>query len=254
MNKILTLASVIIMTLSGAALNNQTVISETTGSLYDTAVENIIQLKGSETESSPYITDISINIYANGALLHEIIPPVNQGYSPKINLFYFSGNYPQIFYSADSGGSGGYGYYYVYSVSERSYGKIFDAEEYSSEESYSGNFIDGCRMVIKNQNSPDSLTVDVSYMDESFKNSIFNDDCTVKENTTVNINSVSTVFPYYNSSAGRYQLQTYRSVSAIAEVNRLGYIVQYLSLEKGRFVTYMTDFAITIPQQMPYLT
>ena len=72
---------------------------------------------------------------------------------------------------------------------------------------------------------------------------IFFSDCRPK-GEKVNINPVSVVFPYYNSSVGLYQLMTFRSVTAVAEVNRLGYIVQNLEFSEGAFRPYFTEFSI----------
>ena len=62
----------------------------------------------------------------------------------------------------------------------------------------------------------------------------------------VNVNAVSAVFPYYNGATGLFGLITYRSVTAVAEVNNLGYITQNLAWDGKTFSPVFTNFAISI--------
>lgn len=150
---------------------------------------------------------------------------------------------PFLFYSAQSGGSGGYGFYNVYRLTGEKCRQVYDQAQDSAKNRFAGEFIDGCKMVLQNLNEKNSLTVDVGYMASEFLKLIFPADCRPAKQE-ININDISIVFPYFNSAMGVYQLSTYRSVTAVAEVNRLGYISQNLELAEGGFTPYFTNFLI----------
>lgn len=121
---------------------------------------------------------------------------------------------------------------------------MYDDETDSRENRFSGGFIDGCKMTLRNENQKSSLIVDVSYMAADFLNQIFTADCKPK-GEEVNVNDISVVFPYFNAAVGYYQLMTHRSVNAVAEVNRLGYITENLDFSENAFKPYFVNFSIS---------
>ena len=186
----------------------RTVISEKTAVIDGKPVE--VRLSG---VGKTYITEIRLDVLQGGKPVCSIVPPNDFGFDPFIGFYEFSKGEPFLFYSAQSGGSGGYGFYNVYRL----------------------------KMVLQNLNEKNSLTVDVGYMAPEFLKLIFPADCRPAKQE-ININDISIVFPYFNSAMGVYQLSTYRSVTAVAEVNRLGYISQNLELAEGGFTPYFTNF------------
>lgn len=174
----------------------------------------------------------------------SLTPTRDYGFDPSVNLYDFVAGEPFIFYSAQSGGSGGYGFYYVYRLKGGTCALVYDDETDSRENRFSGGFIDGCKMSLRNENQKSSLIVDVSYMAADFLNQIFTADCKPK-GEEVNINDISVVFPYFNAAVGYYQLMTNRSVTAVAEVNRLGYITENLDFSENAFKPYFVNFSIS---------
>ena len=60
------------------------------------------------------------------------------------------------------------------------------------------------------------------------------------------VNDISFVSPSLNSASEFFRLITYRSVVAVAEVNRLGYIVQTLEYQNEEFLPVFTEFALKL--------
>ena len=75
---------------------------------------------------------------------------------------------------------------------------------------------------------------------------IFTPDGEVREGQKPNINAVSFVAPTLNPASGIFRLMTYRSVVAVAEVNRLGYIVATLDFDGEKFTASLSEFSIGI--------
>ena len=191
----------------------------------------------------PFMKELRIEVSKGNKRVCVITPPKDYGFSPAIQIYNFSENEPFLFYSAQSGGSGGYGFYNVYRLKDDKCTLVYDEAYDSRANVFSARFAEGCKMCVRNEATKDELMVDVSYMPPEFREKIFFSDCRPK-GEKVNINPVSVVFSYYNSSVGLYQLMTFRSVTAVAEVNRLGYIVQNLEFSEGAFRPYFTEFSI----------
>ena len=85
-----------------------------------------------------YFTDIKI-IIDDG---REIIPETDEGYGAGVAAFDFKGEgYCQLFYYASSGGSGGFGYFYVFDCSEKDTATVFDYKKFINEYSAKCNCI-----------------------------------------------------------------------------------------------------------------
>lgn len=192
-----------------------------------------------------YKENVVIYVCRGKNILYEIT--VADGYSPDIKFFLF--NQPQkenpldkfLFYSSQTGGSGGYGNYAVYRLNEKNYDVLYDVS--ADKGDFSGEFISGGKMIIKTEES--SLAVDVSYMDKTFYDKIFGENGE-PNGVTPDINAVSAVLPYYNGATRTYGLVTYRAVAAVAEVNRLGYITQTLNFDGEKFTPTFTRFSIEL--------
>lgn len=191
----------------------------------------------------PFMKELRIEVSKGNKRVCVITPPKDYGFSPAIQIYNFSENEPFLFYSAQSGGSGGYGFYNVYRLKDDKCTLVYDEACDSRANVFSARFAEGYKMCVRNESTNGELMVDVSYMPPEFREKIFFSDCRPK-GEKVNINPVSVVFSYYNSSVGLYQLMTFRSVTAVAEVNRLGYIVQNLEFSEGAFRPYFTEFSI----------
>ncbi len=189
-----------------------------------------------------YKADVIIHVVKDGKILYGI--KAEDGYSPTINFFDFGGEEKFLFYSSETGGSGGYGNYSVYRLRENGSDEIYNVTS-SDTAAFTGEFASGGKMILKNVAENGSLSVDVTYMQKDFYDKVFDKDGN-PTGEPVNVNAVSAVFPYYNGATGQFGLMTYRSVTAVAEVNRLGYITQNLVYDGGSFKTLFTDFSISL--------
>ena len=190
-------------------------------------------------EGETFVQNVRIYVCSDARILYEL--KAEDGYSPDIGFFEFEKGKRFLFYSSQTGGSGGYGNYAVYKLVKSGETLLYSSA--TDEASFDGEFTDGGKMVLKNNASGNALTVDVGYMSRDFYSKIFSE----KGKPTgeaVNVNPVSTVFPFYNGASETFSLITYRSVTAVAEVNRLGYIEQTLNYDGATFSPSFTQFSI----------
>lgn len=210
--------------------------------LYDKDILNTISIWGSPMGEVPYIQNIEIKVFENNNLLYSFCPKTDFGYSTKLTALDFKGNgLNQIFYSADSGGSGGYGFFYVFDLSKNMSSTLFDYETFSNENKFEGKFLDEYRATISGNNK--TYILDVSQMDEFFKNTIYSPTGKVLK-SEIDIGDVNTVFPYFNSTLNIWLLQVYQKTTAVAQVNVLGYAVTNLLFDDGMFNNFWSTFSI----------
>lgn len=182
-------------------------------------------------EGDLFLEDIQI-IVKSGSDELIIEPQANIGYNPSIFVANFLNNgLEQVLYSVDSGGSGGYSYYELYSFKSGEGELIFNSSEFNPhiEASYYGD---------------DQIKIDYQgkalYLDAS-KSSCNVEDCSLY------ISEVNSVFPYYNFERDRYYLQVLQRVYGGFSANNLGYISSLVEVNEDGYniidVGILSNFA-----------
>lgn len=190
-----------------------------------------------------YKTDVTLQVSFKNHDPYKI--NLEDGYFPYITVFDFGAEDKFLFYSSQTGGSGGYGNYSVYQLKTDSYKLLYNDKINSNDTTFTAIFIPNGFMQVHNISDSTSLDIYVGYMDKTFYDMIFAADGSTKEEQPY-INDISFVSPALNSATGIWRLVTYRSVVAIAEINRLGYIVQTLEFDGKKFTAVFTEFSISL--------
>lgn len=190
-----------------------------------------------------YVTDVRASVAFDGFAPYEI--ELVDGYSPLIATFDFGASDKLLFFASQTGGSGGYGNYRVYALKTNSYKLLYDNAADSVLNTFGAEFVPDGFMRLRNDSTQNELTVDVRYMDPAFYGKIFAPDGSLTGEQPY-VNDISFVSPALNSASGLWRLVTYRSVVAVAEVNRLGYIVQTLDFDGENFVPTFTEFSVNL--------
>ena len=168
-----------------------------------------------------YFTDIKILIDDG----KEIIPEPDEGYGAGVAAFDFKGEgYCQLFYYASSGGSGGFGYFYVFDCSGEKTKTVFDYKNFKNE--YKAKCDGESVFVYRGK----ELFVTYDLLKKSAKDRInmSNTDC---EAYVTGLNSVEPVFVY---TQNYYRLNVWQNVIAGAQVNVVGRIITTLVYDKEK--------------------
>lgn len=161
---------------------------------------------------SPYYTDITLTL-DDGRSFH---PPVAEGYAPTIAAFPFTASDRfQIFYAAATGGSGGFGYYFVFDVAESAVRTLFDATTLPNP--YTAQF-SADRSVVVDRDGTAFLT--------------FAPLPTASEGSdgAPDVSAVNFVAPSYLYPERRFRLCVYRKVTGVAQVDVYGYLIDTVDL------------------------
>ena len=171
-----------------------------------------------------YFTDIKILIDDG----KEIIPETDEGYGAGVSAFDFKGSgYSQLFYYASSGGSGGFGYFYVFDCSGEKTKTVFDYKNFKNE--YKAKCDGESVFVYRGK----ELFVTYDLLKKSVKDGInmSNTDC---EAYVTGLNFVEPVFVY---TQNYYRLNVWQNVIVGAQVNVVGRIITTMVYdgENGEF-------------------
>lgn len=196
-----------------------------------------VVLKGRKKDDSPYSSNIFIELYdKDGKLINTIKPSTNEGYGADILLADFIGNgLNQIYLAMSSGGSGGFGYYYIYDAFNNEIRTIFDYEQFSKENVFSGRYLDNYQAEVVSANGTSRYVIDLSGRPQDYKDMIWNSEGKLLSPKPIDISGTNTVFPYYNSYTGTYQLLVYQRITGLYNADVLGYVITQLAYQHGNF-------------------
>lgn len=149
----------------------------------------------------------------------EVEPISNIGYSPTLFVANFLGNgLEQVLYSIESGGSGGYSFYEIYSFKDSEAKLVFNSADFKP--TIEASYLSDNKIQIDYQGK-------ALYMDASSSG--------CKEDCTLYVTDVNTIFPYYNIALDRYYLQILQRVYGGYEANSFGYISSLVEINEDGY-------------------
>lgn len=166
-----------------------------------------------------------------------IVPETNYGYSPEIALVNFTENDGnEIFYTANSGGSGAFAFSYVFAIKEGVAETIFDYSTFPND--YSAEFKDFYKVAVKNNASGAVYSIDISGRGEEYLGGIYNENGTLKAPLTAEVSEVNTVLPFFRGENGTYGLLILRRITGLYSADSFGYVQNFYEYQGGGFNGY----------------
>lgn len=215
---------------SAIDISKEEIICQINAVLDDSGEEQTVTVSGVRfAPDSSYFTDIKIRV-SDG---REIVPETNEGYGAGVAAFDFKGEgYCQLFYYASSGGSGGFGYFYVFDCSEKDTATVFDYEKFINE--YSAKCNDGFVDVYSGNDL--FVTYDIR------QSGINCDDYVYYGDTSAYVTDLNFLEPVFVYSQNHYRLNAWQNVIVGAEVNVVGRIITTMVYDK-EFDRFKPGFA-----------
>ncbi len=187
-------------------------------------------------ENSAYYTHLTI--VADTSPKTIISPPVNYGYGADIACFDFLGNErEQIFYAASSGGSGGYGYYYVFDICRNEVSTLFDYADFVNEYTakYADNYV---ARIYKSGKEVVDFKITVNQTSQKF----WDADGRYTGDDYPTVSDLNYVEPTYNYLQKRYRLNLWQKVTLFCQADVAGYLITVKDLSDD------LSFSLAIPQ------
>ncbi|MCM1043038.1 MAG: hypothetical protein NC350_02375 [Corallococcus sp.] len=240
--KVVTAAALSLPCMLAGIFAPTTVVEEKFGNVVYADTASKVQLTARFENKGLFAQDVTIVI--NDGADVKIKPVTNYGYRPSMQILDFGGEVPFIFYGADSGGSGGYGYFYVYDVQGGNARTLFDYETFGKDNVYTAKYIDGYKVEVSGNGNV--FLLDISGKGGEYLDKLYDSNGKLLHKVSAEVGGVNTVFPYYNTSLQKYMLQVWQRVTGLYQADALGYIVTQTEYDGNNFAEqYVTLSAVS---------
>lgn len=200
-----------------------------------------ILVVGDKVKNGEYVENIRIivrDLHAReGSETVTIVPETNYGYSPQVALVNFTEKGgDEIFYTANSGGSGAFTFSYVYSLQSGSAETIFDYKTLPND--YTAEYENYYTVAVKNAASGAVYNIDISGRGEEYLGGIYNENGTLKTQTFAEVSEVNTVLPFFRGENGAYGLLILRRITGLYSADSFGYVQSFYGYGESGFRGY----------------
>lgn len=201
-----------------------------------------VYLYGNKTGDSisSFVDNISIVIEDGDlGIINTITPEFNSGYNPILFLGDFTvDGVDDIKLSIDSGGSGGYGYFYIYTCVNNTPKEIFNFNQYNTLYQYQVNYLDLYRVEIYNTNHDKLFILDVSYRGDDYISQYYDEFGMLITPIQGDVLAITALMPLIqNEKVNAYELLAQQRIIGPLNSDILGYIQNILSWDGYEFVS-----------------
>ncbi|GAA0746831.1 VCBS repeat-containing protein [Clostridium oceanicum] len=190
----------------------------------DKLLERVDLIGTKEKPEDIFIDNIRILITNPCTNLKTEIPlKFNAGYSPKLFLGDFNNDkVDDIFVSIFSGGSGGFGFYYVISFLNNIPKTIFDFEKFNQNSLFSGKYKDNYLVDIIDDMTNKKVTIDISYKDKEYLKDIYDENGKLIKPIEASISGLGELYPIDINNDSNYELLGSQRIIGRANADTLG--------------------------------
>ncbi|WP_432405461.1 VCBS repeat-containing protein [Wukongibacter sp. M2B1] len=213
----------------------------------DGTIDNVY-LVGQRTSASdsPFVQNITLVVQNGRTNSFTRIPlKENAGYNPTIFLGDFTGDkIDDILISIDSGGSGGYAFYYIYSFINNNPREIFDFEKFDQEYKYDVIYRDFYKVEVKKKNDTQKYIIDIQYKGDEYLSEIYDQNGKLKEPIEGWVNPLGGLYPIDFQRDGTYELYAMQRIAGRYNADGLGYVQTSLKWDDRGFVPFFQTVGI----------
>lgn len=198
---------------------------------------------------SPFCDNITLVIQDGKTNYFYTIPlKVNAGYNPTLFLGDFTGDkINDILISIDSGGSGGYSFFYVYSFINNQSQKLFDFELFNKYYMYDVIYKDYYQVEVVNKTLGKKFIIDIRYKGQEYLSEIYNENGILKAPLKGEVTALSGLYPIDFQRDGTYELYAIQRIIGRYNADTLGFVQTPLRWNGQRFVAIYLNQYVAIP-------
>lgn len=228
--------------------NNVSIIDTQTGDVTGDGIIDVVYLVGTPPNgpTSPFYDNLAIVVQdgRTGNFL-RISPESNAGYTPLLFLGDFTNDrVADIYLRITSGGSGGYGYFYIYTLIGGVTRKIFDYEQFNQQTQYTVRYQDNYTVRVVNETTQKTFLIDLSNKDPEYLSELYDKNGKLKKPVEGSVLGVDEVFPVDVDADKVYELLTTQRIIGRYNAETLGYVETFLRWNGVQFQPFNQWVAI----------
>ncbi len=201
-------------------------------------IQDYVYLIGQKFPDSPYTKNITLVIQDGKTNQFYSVPlKTNEGYQPGLFLGDLTGNHADdILISIDSGGSGGFAYYYAYSFQDNQSQLLFNYEQFNREFVYSVTYKDHYQVEVVNKTLQLKFLIDLSGRGEEYLSEIYDKNGKLTTPISGWVSELNRLYPIDFQGNGTYELFAIQRVAGRYSADGLGLIQTTLVWDGNKFV------------------
>ena len=169
----------------------------------------------------------------------------NAGYLPKLFLGDFNGDkVDDIFVEIRSGGSGGFGFFYIYSFLCNRVRKLFDFEEFNASNDYRVTYRDFYAVDVANLTTTRLFGIDIFLKGPDYLSELYDENGKLKEPVEGFVGGITELYPIDMDKDGVFELEAVQRVTGIANADTLGYVKSYLDWNGTEFEQKLQEVCV----------
>lgn len=168
-----------------------------------------------------------------------ITPAFNSGYNAGLFLGDFTKDkVKDIKISIEAGGSGGYGYFYLYSFKNNDLKEIFSFAKYNDEYKYKTDYADLYRVDVGNIMANKLFILDISYKGYDYVSKYYDDKGKLKKPMQGEVLALSALVPIVNDEkANSCGLLAFQRIIGTSNSDTLGFMENLLLWDGEKFIS-----------------
>ncbi len=208
--------------------DNIFILDSKQGDVTGDGIIDFVYLVGNKPFDPPgiFVENITIIIQdGRTGQFSRITLEANAGYNPKLFLGDFtSDGVNDIYVAIASGGSGGFGYYYIYSFRNNFPRKLFDFEEFNQEYQYTVEYEDYYKVEVISKNLDKKYILDISYKDDDYLDDIYDENGKLIKPIQGQVLGVAEVYPVDINRDDTYDLLAIQRIIGRYNADTLGFV------------------------------
>ncbi|AGK54612.1 hypothetical protein [Bacillus sp. 1NLA3E] len=218
------------------------------GDVTGDGIIDYVYLYGNKRDETEIFADHITLVIQNGRSnqVSTIKHPNNAGYNAKLFLGDFSKDYIlDILISIESGGSGGYGIFYIYSFRNNIPRLLFDFEKYNNSYTFKVNYEDFYKVSVGSPPLDLLFTLDISYKGYEYLSQLYDENGKLIQPIQGEVLSAGALYPIVtNQKSMNYDLLVFQRIIGISNSDTLGHVENLLTWNGTQFISTRLATAI----------
>ncbi len=161
-----------------------------------------------------------------------------QGIIPRCSGRFTGDRVDDILVGINSGGSGGFMYYYIYSDFNNVPRMIFDFNVFNEYYKYDVIYRDNYKVDVINRTTRTGFVIDISNRDRQYLSEIYDSNGKLKAPINGWVNGLSGLYPVDFDGNGVYELLGYQKIAGRNNADSLGYVLTSLKWDTQAFALF----------------